>query len=298
MAATISSQPPMQQSIPPQTGPGGGPPPGGYYLPSTDKGVSRTNPLGIIVLVTSVIGFIFCCIPGAFIIGWILIPIALILGIVSLFLKDKSKWMGVSAVVISIVGTVVGFSVFFFALAGSLEDSFSKSDVSVNQSTEGSGSSGGSSDGDSAGGSGEPGTRGNPHPLGAELESDDWRVVVNSVDFQATEKILAENEFNDPPESGNEYIMVNYSATYIGDDPDGSHAWMIGIDYVTPENTTVTSYDSSVVIPDSIHESNALYTNGVATGNIVFEVPSDSARDGVLAVQPDFLGDKVFVALE
>lgn len=74
-------------------------------LPPQQPKKNQSNILGLIALITAVIGFIFACIPGALIIGWILLPVAFILGLVSLFLQGKSKWMGITALILSIVGT-------------------------------------------------------------------------------------------------------------------------------------------------------------------------------------------------
>jgi hypothetical protein len=71
----------------------------------------QKNTLGRIALIVGIIGFIFACIPGALIVGWVLLPIAFILGIVGLFPSGKAKGASVAAVIISIVGAVVGVSV-------------------------------------------------------------------------------------------------------------------------------------------------------------------------------------------
>ena len=81
--------------------------------------------VGIISLVCAIVGFIFACIPGALIIGWILLPIAFILSLVSLFLKGKKKGTGVAGLIISIVGTLVGVLVFFAVVATAFDDATS-----------------------------------------------------------------------------------------------------------------------------------------------------------------------------
>lgn len=76
--------------------------------------------LGIIALAVAAAGFIFACIPGALIVGWLLLPVGFILGIVALFQKGKSKWQGVAAIIVSIVGTIVGVIVFIVVVAGAV----------------------------------------------------------------------------------------------------------------------------------------------------------------------------------
>jgi len=78
----------------------------------------------MIALIASIVGFIFACIPGALIVGWVLLPIAFILGIVGLFLSGKAKGASIAAIIISVVGAVVGAVVFFTVVADAFNDAF------------------------------------------------------------------------------------------------------------------------------------------------------------------------------
>ncbi|MGK4186588.1 tripartite tricarboxylate transporter TctB family protein [Rothia koreensis] len=104
------------------------------YPPSRDnyaigpRPPKSRNVLGVVALVAAVVGFVFACIPGALIVGWILLPIAFILGIVSLFLTGKGKWPGLTAIIVSIVGTVIGFVVFIGVVGSSIDDAIHDND--------------------------------------------------------------------------------------------------------------------------------------------------------------------------
>ena len=87
--------------------------------------------VGLIALITAVLGFIFACVPGALIVGWVLLPIAFILALVSLFVKDKPKGMGIAALIVSVVGTIVGFVVFFAVVGSSVDNAFGSGDTTV-----------------------------------------------------------------------------------------------------------------------------------------------------------------------
>jgi hypothetical protein len=251
--------------------------------------------LGLVALIVAALGFIFACVPGALIIGWILLPIGFILGIVSLFLKDRAKWMGLTALILSIVGTIVGIIVFFAVVATSFDDAFGSGDTTVVAPSDDAVVNDGTAEEEPAT---EAGTRANPYPIGSVIESDDWRVVVNSVALAATDAVISGNQFNEAPPEGSEYILVNYSATYIGDDADGQMPAFVSVAYVTADGTTVNSYDSLVLPPEPIDVAGTLYTDGTATGNVAMAVPSATAGEGVLAIQPGMLGDKVFVAVQ
>jgi hypothetical protein len=263
--------------------------------PEPTKAKKQRNVVGLIALIAGVLGFIFACIPGALIIGWILLPIAFVLAIVSLFFKDKAKGMGITALILSIVGTIVGFTVFFAVVATSVDNAFGSGDTKVAApSIDAAGNAGATENKPAA----QAGTRENPSPIGSVVESKDWRVVVNSVTLAASDAVVAANQFNKPPAAGSEYILVNYSATYIGDEANGQMPAFVSVDYVTADGKTVNRLGNSAVAPEAIDTTSTLYKGGTATGNIAIQVPTATAGQGVLAVSPGMLADKVFVAVK
>lgn len=83
----------------------------------------KPHVLSYIALGVAAVGFIFACIPGALVVGWILLPIAFILAIVALFLQG-AKWPAITGLIVAIVGTIVGFIVFFSLLATAASEAF------------------------------------------------------------------------------------------------------------------------------------------------------------------------------
>lgn len=251
----------------------------------------QRNTLGLIALALAVVGFIFACIPGALIVGWILLPIAFILSIVSFFMKG-AKWPSITALILSIVGTIIGFIVFFAVAATSFDEAFTD-DTTVVESSEGPVAE------DDAAAEEEPateaGTRENPYPLGTTVSSDEWEVTINSVTLAANDAVMGENQFNEAPEAGNEYILVNATMVYIGTDPDGGLPAFVNIEYVTATGETVEP--TFAVAPDELDSMSTLYEGGTVTGNIAMQVPSEGIDTGVLAVRPGMLADTVFFAV-
>lgn len=90
---------------------------------STSPG-RKPHVISWVALGLAAIGFVFACIPGALIIGWVLLPISFILSIVAFFLKGM-KWPAIVALVASVVGTIVGVVVFLSVVAGAFDDAFS-----------------------------------------------------------------------------------------------------------------------------------------------------------------------------
>ncbi|WP_413355267.1 DUF2510 domain-containing protein [Microbacterium sp. 1P06AB] len=98
------------------------PAPSSAAVDRPELSAKRTNILGVAALVCSVIGAVFACIPGALFVGWVLLPVGFVLGVVALFQKGKTKWQGLAALILAVVGTIVGVIVFVSLAAGAVGD--------------------------------------------------------------------------------------------------------------------------------------------------------------------------------
>ncbi|MGA0567254.1 DUF4352 domain-containing protein [Rathayibacter sp. KR2-224] len=250
--------------------------------PSTPA--KQVNVLGIVALCVAVIGFIFACIPGALIVGWVALPIAFVLSIVALFLKGKGKALALTGLIISIVGTIVGFVVFFAVVAGALGGT----DSSVAE-PKSSGAASSSSKADA--GSGKVGTRNNPAPIGSQITGGDYSVTVNSVNLNGADAVTQANQFNDQPEAGSTYALINLTVTYSG--KDSGDTSLVGVSYVTSKGNVINTFDHLVVPPDPSFSGQELYAGATVTGNIVIQVPVGD--DGLLRIRPGVLSDEIFV---
>ncbi|MCF8588349.1 DUF4352 domain-containing protein [Gordonia liuliyuniae] len=244
-------------------------------MPPTPK---RRNTVGLVALIFAIIGFVFGCIPGALIVGWVLLPIAFILGIVGLFQSGQPKKTPISAIIISAIGTIVAAVVFLTVVSDAIDDAFTPDTATVVEE--------GQSQSDGVG------TRDNPAKIGATLTGDEWKVVVNGFTADATDQVMAANEFNDEPKPGNAYALVNLTVTYTGD--ESSYADFVSVAFVAADGTTYKPYDSSAVTPEPALDGE-LYNGGTATGNVDIEIPKNAA--GLLRIELGPLGDEAFVAI-
>ena len=107
--------------------------------PFTEPSNPKPHVLGIVALVVAAIGFVFGCIPGALIVGWVLLPIAFVLSIVALFLRG-AKWPAITGLVVSIVGAIVATVVYFLfvstAITDAMTDAFDQFDDVITQASE------------------------------------------------------------------------------------------------------------------------------------------------------------------
>ena len=277
---------PQSYATPPQ-------PPAQPQYAATAPEAKQKNTVGLIGFIIAVVGFIFACIPGALIVGWILLPVGFILSIVGLCLSGKKKGLSVAGLIISVVGTIVGFVVFFTVVVTGIDEAISGGEITVEQSTTDEKDA--SADEESA--APAEGTRENPYPIGSAITQGDWTVTVNSVNLDATQALADENLFNEAAPDGSTYILVNVTATYIGADAAGDSPF-VSVDYVTAGGNTISMTDTFAVAPDAFPQMTTLYEGASATGNISLAVPTEGITEGVLAVSPHLLGDTVFVAVQ
>ena len=149
------------------------------------------------------------------------------------------------------------------------------------------------------------GSRNNPVPLGTTVQvknedpTDYWEVTVISTMPDATESVLKENSFNDPPEPGNHFYIVTVRAKYLGPDStrfDGSFRLRAvgngGVVYTTFS-------DSCGVTPNELPDPE-LFTNGQIEGSECWQIASDDAESLMLFLEPAFLSDspRVWFSLE
>lgn len=267
----------------PPPGPPTGPPPAyAPYPPIPHRPEKQKNTVGLIAIITAVIGFIFACISGALIVGWILLPIAFILGIVGVSQSGKAKGTSIAAIIVAIVGTLVGFIVFFAVVTDAVDDAFSGSDLSAADPNSAGGSS---SSGDDKG---TPGSRENPLPIGATVANDQWDIALGTP-REAGNEVSSENQFNDLPTPGMEYWIVPVTATYTGDDT--GIAWVdLTIKFVGSDNKAYS--DRCGVIPDDLSDVDQVYPGGSAEGNSCIVVPAGA--DGLWSVSAGFTGKPSF----
>lgn len=258
-------------------------------LPPVDSPAAapKKNVLALIAMIVAIVGFIFACVPGALVVGWVLLPIAFVLSLVSLFLQGSRKWMGVVGLIVSIVGTIVGFIVFFAVIATAASEAFGDTETTVTQPVDEDAAP--AADDDEQVEAAAEGTRENPYPLASQISTSDWTVVVNSYTADGSAAV-AQNQFNDAAPAGSHYEIVNYTVTYTG--AESGLAAEVGVALVTGSGNVLNSYDALVVLDDSIG-LDELYDGASATGSQAFLVPDGETV--LIRVRPGMLADEVFV---
>jgi hypothetical protein len=144
------------------------------------------------------------------------------------------------------------------------------------------------------------GTRDDPIPIGTVVDlGDGWEIVVLDVVPDATNIVLRENMFNNPPTPGNQFFLARVGARYSGEDSDtfrGSYR----LRAVGPSSVGYSTFQNSPgVIPDPLPDSE-VFSGGVIEGNIGWEIKSSDASLLVMYDSPISFGDnkdRIYMAL-
>lgn len=145
------------------------------------------------------------------------------------------------------------------------------------------------------------GTRDNPLPVGTRIEMGDWTLAVTEVTLDATEQVMAENEFNDPPVEGRQFVLFEVDAAYGGE--ESGTAWLdfswaiVG----SAGNTFGTAMDDYCgVIPNSLDDTGETYPGGTVSGNVCVSVDSEQVDGATIRIEESFSFDdtRAFYALD
>ena len=144
----------------------------------------------------------------------------------------------------------------------------------------------------------ERGTRDAPVAAGETVRVGEWDVTVLSATEDATDAVLEENEFNDPPGEGKQFFFVEVSATYQGDD---SEALFTGLTVTTVGDSAVAYdfEDTCGVIPDELDTFSEVFQGGTEVGNLCWQVLTEDVGSLVLIVDNAFSfdDDRAYLAL-
>ncbi len=150
--------------------------------------------------------------------------------------------------------------------------------------------------GNTPGSPGGLGTRANPIPIGQPAAiGDGWELTVLSVTPDATDLVLAENTYNDPPAADHQFFIANVRITYTGDDSDTFYGW--GMSAVGQSAVAYTQFDDDCgSIPNEL-SSRELFTGGTIEGNLCWSIATSDADSLVLYDSDQRSGERVFLSM-
>lgn len=278
-------------SAPPPQYPAGSYGPPGYASPP--MGPSRFNVLGLISLITGgvagLFGLVLSWIPF---VGFALVVLALIgvgLGIWGLLVKNKSKGLAIAGTIVSGLALLMTAAIsivmlMVFSAATSYNPYSDYSDYS---------------DSSDAGSPVEVGPDSETAALGDTITlrdysgEDVWEVVVHTPVLDATDAVLAADEYNSPPAEGSQYVVVPVTLGYLGDGAEDPYAMLVEI--VTSGGDVV--YSHWAYVPNSLYDVPEIKSGESAEINLVFEVESTDVPGAMLSLRVP-ISDPVYVPLD
>ncbi len=135
-------------------------------------------------------------------------------------------------------------------------------------------------------------SRETPYAAGQSGEVGDYELRVVDITADATDAVLAENAFNEPPETGRVFFIARVEATYRGWG-SGRPGSDLRFSVVGHENQGVTEGQAPCgVIPDEAREGPEVFEGGSAELNVCWSVPKDEVGSLVMYVEPSFSFDE------
>jgi hypothetical protein len=275
--------------------PTGAPSEGPAYVPVAASKVK--NGLGTAALVIGIVAFAFAFIPFINAGSGFIAFVGLVLGVVGIFQKGKSKTLAIVGSAISFVALILSIvlSIAYTAAFFSSVDSAVSTDSQVVDSD----SAAGETEGDTKDAAELLGTRNNPAPIGTVItignaDAPDYEVTLGAPTLNGNEAIAAANQFNSPAPEGFEYAILPITVTYVG--TETGTPWIdLSIKFVSAAGTTHTTSDAIAVEPEPTFMSiNELYPGASGTGNIAILIPIADAEAGTWAVSASFIGEDFF----
>lgn len=229
--------------------------------------------------------------------SWGFLVLAFGLAAVSLVREGGVQRIGIAALVVAIVGGLIAFMV---STDGAGRATHNGADAVATQAagqTNAARTRGATPthEPDKGEEDSQAGTRSTPWPIGTTIRQGDWELTVNSVLLDGTDAVLAENQYNESPVDGHQYILVNVGVTYVGADTHGAPP-AVRIDYVTPSGETV-DLDTFAIAPNALDTVNMLYNGGATQGNVVISAPSEEIEDGVISVASSTSSEVAFFSV-
>lgn len=142
----------------------------------------------------------------------------------------------------------------------------------------------------------DAGTRENPVPIGTAATVGEWEVTVTSVNPNAADVVAAENQFNDPPAEGSNFVLISFTATYRGAD---SGTFWTDSSYKVLGAGGNTFDDSCGVIPSPVMDAGETFSGATIEANMCFSVEAAQLDGATLIIEPLFSSeDRAFFALK
>lgn len=131
------------------------------------------------------------------------------------------------------------------------------------------------------------GTSQNPVPLKTEVKvGPNWHITMLEIIPDAWSIIKKENQFNDPPEEGYQFVMANIRFSYAGEESDTP--WVsLSLKYLGSDGNTYDEGECGV-LPKCYSDIGEQFPGASAEGHAAWSVPSDAVVGGKIIIEESF----------
>ena len=262
----------------------GGPPPD----------APRRSGLGLASVIVGGVALLFALVPFLGYFGILVALVGLVLGIIALVQKGRTKGLALTGTILSGVALLLAivlsivYTIGFVQRVQSLAEETSLPTPSSTQTDDPFDENSGGDAADQGGLENGEGTRDTPLPLGTTIVlpddngDDEWEITPGASTLDANSIVLAE-DYNDPAPEGSQYALLPVTIKYVGaatGDP-----FEITVNFVAADGTTYDPFDSFVLVDGDLTDINELYPDGQDTGNVVIAVPTEGVTDGTWSIE-------------
>ena len=136
-------------------------------------------------------------------------------------------------------------------------------------------------------------------PVSESAAVGPWTLTVLEVTPDATDAVLAENQFNEAPADGHQFYMARVSGTYDGN--ESSTFWVdMSLKAVGDSSVAYEGFGGSCgVIPDDLNDAGETFPGGSIEGNVCWSVRTEDVGSLVMIAEESFTMDeeRVFFSL-
>jgi len=127
--------------------------------------------------------------------------------------------------------------------------------------------------------------------MGDGYERDDgWTLAVTGVNWDAAADVAAANSFNDPPEPGRKFVLIDLLTSYNGaTDPD-----MFDMSLRAVGDSAIAYWEGCGVLPNNLDTHHNVFAGGILEGQVCFDVEVADVENLALYIRRLSSGDIFF----
>lgn len=264
------------------------PAPPGYPQPQPPRNPDAGKGLAISAVVIGAISVLLCWVPivnnMVFVLGLVGLGLAIPALVISSKRKSRAKGLSIAGLILSVISLlgVLGTQAIYSSMLDNVVESIEDSADGVVESSEK---------------EAEEATSSDALALGTAADIGEYSVTVTAVNTNATEAILAVNQFNEPP--AGQYVLVDVSATFNGSE-EGDPWLDLGAKFIGADARQYDSSTCSVVLEKEVHDVPTLEKGGSAEFQVCMDVPAEALTDAKIFVEEgmSFDNNRVYWAVQ